>query len=201
MTKSQYAQQLKSPEWKAKRLSILNRDNHKCTKCGSIKGLHVHHLSYTQGCNAWEYPDDNLITLCRSCHKDIHDLSKDADSENFYFIFLESLAPSFKLSYGELRLMNALNFKAVYNTGTFVLSMKQREELCETLGIKKQSLSNSLNSLKRKKLLAYDRGEWTINPTYFWKGSLKDRSAKLKDMSLKMTFEISHDFETCEDND
>ena len=127
--------------------------------------------------------------------------TKRVNSENFYFIFLESLAPSLKLSYGELRLMNALNFKAVYNTGTFVLSMKQREELCETLGIKKQSLSNSLNSLKRKKLLAYDRGEWTINPTYFWKGSLKDRSAKLKDMSLKMTFEISRDFETCEDND
>ena len=181
MTKSEYAQQLKSPEWKAKRLEILKRDDYKCAKCGETKKLHVHHLSYTRGCNAWEYPNEQLITLCKGCHSEEHpESTKRVSSENFYFTFLEALAPSLKLSYGELRLMNALNFKAIYNTGIFVLSIKQREELCESLGIKKQSLSNSLNSLKRKNLLAYDRGEWTINPAYFWKG---DNEERLKHLS------------------
>ncbi|HRI35027.1 MAG TPA: hypothetical protein PLD02_14860 [Saprospiraceae bacterium] len=35
--------------------------------------LQVHHLNYIQSKAVWEYEDQDLITLCRECHKSIHD--------------------------------------------------------------------------------------------------------------------------------
>lgn len=110
--------------------------------------------------------------------------------ESYYMTFLAALAPSLDLKMGELRMMCILNTYAHYNTGTFALTTKGRDEICELLKIKKQSLSNSLNGLKKKKLLTYDRGEWQINPAYFWKGEMKVREAKLKDKQLRVTFDI-----------
>lgn len=64
-----YSDQLKSPKWQKKRLEILNRDNFKCKICGDIETqLHVHHKKYIKGCKAWEYPDDNFVSLCCHCH-------------------------------------------------------------------------------------------------------------------------------------
>lgn len=37
--------------------------------------LHVHHKYYVYGRHAWEYPDDALVTLCQSCHQDVHNSS------------------------------------------------------------------------------------------------------------------------------
>ena len=34
--------------------------------------LNVHHKVYRQNKLAWEYPDADLITLCWSCHEEIH---------------------------------------------------------------------------------------------------------------------------------
>ena len=50
------------------RYQVLNRDGHQCIECGSRHDWIIYHTSY---------PDidtiDNLITLCRSCHRIIHD--------------------------------------------------------------------------------------------------------------------------------
>lgn len=67
-----YADQLKTKEWKARRLEILERDNHTCTQCGSKEKLQVHHLYYRKTKLAWEYPDKALTTLCSVCHEDEH---------------------------------------------------------------------------------------------------------------------------------
>ena len=58
--------------WELKE-KILYRDNWKCTECGityrenqliSSRGLSIHHIDYNkQNCN-----EDNLISLCSSCH-------------------------------------------------------------------------------------------------------------------------------------
>lgn len=49
---------------------VLHRDGYKCQACGTQGGkLHVHHLeSRKTGGNA----PDNLITLCKSCHDQLH---------------------------------------------------------------------------------------------------------------------------------
>ena len=50
---------------------VLYRDGHKCSHCGKSKDkiLNVHHLVSRQ--TGGDRPD-NLITLCRECHKDYH---------------------------------------------------------------------------------------------------------------------------------
>jgi len=53
------------------RPAVLKRDNFQCQKCGKKEKLDVHH----------KVPDlqvfNNLITLCRTCHKEEH-----ANNEN-----------------------------------------------------------------------------------------------------------------------
>lgn len=58
--------------YSSRREAILNRDNYTCQVCGKKHTkLEVHHIKYrSQGGNDDE---DNLITLCEDCHRDIHD--------------------------------------------------------------------------------------------------------------------------------
>ena len=77
-SESYYEKQLKTKEWRAKREKILKRDGYKCAYCGSKSKLNVHHKYYNfypngKHVNAWDYPDDALITLCESCHKKVHE--------------------------------------------------------------------------------------------------------------------------------
>lgn len=69
----QYALLLKSPEWKSKRITILNRDNNSCQKCRSKTKLHVHHKKYIVGKMPWEVPNSYLQTLCETCHDKAHE--------------------------------------------------------------------------------------------------------------------------------
>lgn len=50
----------------------LKRDNHSCQFCGEKKMLEVHHVD-GEGENGQNNHDlDNLMTLCRKCHKALH---------------------------------------------------------------------------------------------------------------------------------
>lgn len=71
MTKEDYKIALTNPLWRAKRLAILKRDDYKCTKCSKTTTLHVHHLVYS-GEYPWESKNEELITLCKKCHEEIH---------------------------------------------------------------------------------------------------------------------------------
>lgn len=52
--------------------AVLNRDNYTCQCCKTKKGtLHVHHIIYRS--NGGSDKMENLITLCESCHKKLHD--------------------------------------------------------------------------------------------------------------------------------
>jgi len=63
-----YSEKLKSPKWQKKRLEILQRDNFTCQICtDSETELHVHHKKYTG--EPFEAPAEDLITLCKCCHK------------------------------------------------------------------------------------------------------------------------------------
>lgn len=67
-----YEEQLLTPEWKACRHWIIERDMYMCQRCMRQDGLQVHHKRYIAGKMAWEYEDKDLITLCRKCHADEH---------------------------------------------------------------------------------------------------------------------------------
>jgi len=51
---------------------VLDRDGQKCTKCGKIKGLIIHHIDGSGHDKNPNNSMDNLTTLCRSCHMRHH---------------------------------------------------------------------------------------------------------------------------------
>ena len=88
-----YSDLLNVKEWKHCRERIIARDQSICQRCneqeggyklmeveGSIVkvysnkklGLQVHHLHYVMGKLPWEYSDDQMLTLCRDCHAELH---------------------------------------------------------------------------------------------------------------------------------
>lgn len=67
-----WEQRYNHPKWRIRSQEIKRRDNFKCTKCGSGDKLEVHHLIYQPGFEVWEYGGDYLITVCRTCHGEIH---------------------------------------------------------------------------------------------------------------------------------
>ncbi len=49
---------------------VKKRDGQKCYICGSIENLHVHHLKNFK--DVREHKIDNLLTLCKDCHWNVH---------------------------------------------------------------------------------------------------------------------------------
>lgn len=47
------------------RFEIMARDNNQCTKCGTVARLAVHHKDI----NSLNDAEENLITLCKACHR------------------------------------------------------------------------------------------------------------------------------------
>lgn len=66
----EYQKYLNSKEWKEKRQKRLEIDGYKCACCGSAKSLNVHHTTYER---LYGEEMDDLITLCKDCHKAIHE--------------------------------------------------------------------------------------------------------------------------------
>jgi len=50
--------------------AILERDRWRCQFCGSLIALEVHHMKFRS--ELGDDAEDNLITLCRSCHQKVH---------------------------------------------------------------------------------------------------------------------------------
>lgn len=69
-----YKQQLQTKEWKIKRLEIILSAQGRCEMCGdsNLSHLQVHHKKYIHGKMVWEYGRENLICLCRCCHRTVH---------------------------------------------------------------------------------------------------------------------------------
>lgn len=69
-----YREQLLHPNWQRKRLEIMQRDEFTCQCCYDKETtLHVHHKQYVKGRLAWEYPNNELVTLCEGCHSVMHE--------------------------------------------------------------------------------------------------------------------------------
>jgi hypothetical protein len=67
----QYHKFLKSPYWLEVRDLVLARDGYTCQMCGVTKNLQVHHLTYKNHRHEKEHLED-LVTLCKHCHKKEH---------------------------------------------------------------------------------------------------------------------------------
>lgn len=72
--KQTYKEQLTDGRWLRKKNEILERDNYTCQRCGATSNLQVHHREYLANKKAWEYPNEDLITLCVNCHENEHNI-------------------------------------------------------------------------------------------------------------------------------
>lgn len=72
MNKHMYDYYLTCNEWNVRANEIKKRDNYTCQDCGSFSKLEVHHLKYKGDLLPWLYEDEELITLCKKCHKSWH---------------------------------------------------------------------------------------------------------------------------------
>jgi 5-methylcytosine-specific restriction endonuclease McrA len=52
------------------RQQILRRDGWRCQSCGTMSNLEVHHKEFRS--HSGEDSEENLITLCSTCHAGIH---------------------------------------------------------------------------------------------------------------------------------
>lgn len=89
--KAQYEQDLKDPRWKALVRKVRSYYHDTCQLCHQRKRygleMNVHHIRYYFNHKPWEYEKEDLILLCRKCHKKVHqilDIDKIARERYFY---------------------------------------------------------------------------------------------------------------------
>lgn len=149
-----YKKQLKTKQWKDKRAIIKKRDKNQCTKCKSKKCLQVHHLYYTKGKMAWEYPDEALVTLCEVCHKLEHGITDDTfyNTNSKLFTILTQLS-SFEL----------LLFSKIINNKEFTLNVEVKSILANELSVTIESIDYSINNMIKLGLLVVKVGKYKFN--------------------------------------
>ena len=71
----------RTSEWINKRVYIINRDYGVCLRCLSkgktVDAAVVHHIVELKDCWNMRLFNNNLISLCPSCHKQVHDRYKE----------------------------------------------------------------------------------------------------------------------------
>jgi hypothetical protein len=165
-----YSEQLKTPEWKAKREAIVERDLKKCVRCDSKKSLQVHHLYYDLSCNAWEYPDTALVTLCKTCHEKEHGVKQSKKApEIFIKAFLkEWLAVKPGLTGLEnLILMCLMDGMDMCNEIKF--TPKKVQALADLIKTTKKSVQTTFYKLMKRKeriVIKTDEYEYMVNPNF-----------------------------------
>lgn len=122
----------------------------------------------------------------------IHESSfiKRVNSEEFIRVYLEDISGFLKISSGiEFKVLIVLWKESKWNNTSMVLDKIEKQKLADLIGIKLQSVSDTLTRLVKKDiLLKRGRMRYLLNPVYFFKGDEKSREEVLK-------FEIQYQIE------
>lgn len=107
--------------------------------------------------------------------------STKVSAERFYMTFIDMINPIVGIGgITDRRVLDLLCTAAEFDTGKVGLYPKFKDSICEKLKINKQTLANSLTNLKKGGFIVVDRGELTISPMFFWKGTLEQRAKLLE---------------------
>ena len=58
------------PDWDERKKEVISRDGKNCKKCGSLRHLHLHHITLLS--RGGSNKISNLILLCENCHSKEH---------------------------------------------------------------------------------------------------------------------------------
>jgi len=78
-----YNRRLNGSAWKRAKKQAIERDGGKCRACGVECKPHVHHAFYRTEAEMNDHGIDNLICLCGTCHRKIHDIRIGKDGDEF----------------------------------------------------------------------------------------------------------------------
>lgn len=110
----------------------------------------------------------------------------------FYFSFIKTVDFEDILSKTELRLLAQLNKHSQFNTNEVAMTKALRDFICNTMGIKYQSLINAMSSLKKKGIIEINKGVVFINPHFHWKGELKERDDMIRILEIEYDIVEEH---------
>ena len=174
-----YRKLLRRPEWQARRLQIITRDGNKCTKCGNVENLHVHHLKYSSDVT-WNSPDTELITLCKGCHNNAHGKTNDPDETFACHRNTNGVDWIFKFTGIELHMLVVLLEIETLNTGMVNLTPLVKKHLANKFEKSSRYIREVIASLESKDALVRVTGQdIVLNPSYFYKGGTKTFKNKM----------------------
>lgn len=158
-----YKQQLKNQLWLNKKAEILKRDNYRCTNCGSILNLQVHHKRYISGRMAWDYDNNDLITLCRNCHYSTHSEELKATYTDLSispknFVIYRSIMSDDNFKPSERILYSIFSAYALYqnkhnNNNWYEYNVDNVRKFCRELNITSQTFYRTQKDLCEKDLI------------------------------------------------
>lgn len=126
------------------------------------------------------------------------------NEDEFYMVFINFVKWMYGIkSVAALKLLPKLLENAKFNTGEISISSGLRQQISLELGISDSAFSKAIKELVDNKALypkeieitksngeketQIIKGEYTVNPTMFWKGDLKNRK------ELRVVFESKED--------
>lgn len=96
--------------------------------------------------------------------------------DDFFMIFYKYVQANLELkSFLAFKMLIALGKRADWETGKVVVSTAERELIMSEIHGCSKNFSRIMGELVRSGAVAGSRGNYFINPKYFWKGSLKKR--------------------------
>lgn len=137
-----------------------------------------------------EIVDQTTGELLRTESKKL--IKEKINSENFYMVFLDYMAPLFKLNSDAARkVLDRFCQMAEFNTGIVLLPSTTRKAVCDELDMSPTQFANCIKKLKSLNLITGNGGEYKINPAIFWKGDQAVRRKELLDNAeLHVTYEL-----------
>lgn len=177
INKTDYKHLLSRPEWKVRRLQIIERDNGKCTKCGSEDNLHVHHLKYGYE-YPWCNPDEDLITLCGACHNTEHT----SDTVETFGMHRTTEGVSWILNFTGIEIHMMVVLTELENTATDMVSLTPlvKKHLADKFDKTPRYIREVIASLEAKDaLIRVTTQDLVLNPSYFYKGGTKTFKNKM----------------------
>ena len=77
-----YNKYLKSPHWYSLKIRFRKSSycKNQCWICGSKQNINIHHKTYRRIGKEWV---SDLIELCRTCHKEVHEVEKSNTARQF----------------------------------------------------------------------------------------------------------------------
>lgn len=110
-------------------------------------------------------------------------------TDSFFMVFFENFGTLLGLKNGsDIKLMACLCAKADFNTGLVRMSTSMRREVCAETDISATNINKNFKRLSDAGLLIPKDGDYIINPTVFWKGTMKSRTELLREGG--MTFNV-----------